>query len=103
MGKNIEIKIQVKEMKTKDGRAFNSYKAVTKNGALVDLKFRKAIKNLPEKNCWIVVDSTKVSEDKTKEYPCWWIEEIIEIKETKVNSEANAKRALEVFGDPDEE
>lgn len=97
------IVVIVKESKTKDGRAFPVYQAVTKNGALVDLKFRKEVKNLPTEKSVIIVDAANLQEQKRTQFPCWWVYEIDAIEPFKVDTAANEKRVADVFGDPIED
>ena len=97
------IVVIVKEAKTKDGRVFPVYQAVTKNGALVDLKFRKEVKELPTAKSIITVDAANINEEKRTAYPCWWVAKIDSIEPFKVDTAANEKRVADVFGDPIED
>ena len=99
----IRITVLVEERKTQDGRAFNTYKAVTKNGALVDLKFRKEVKNLPTEKSIILVSPDNINEARNTQYPTWWVSKVEGVEEYSRNLEANRKRVAEVFGDPSEE
>lgn len=76
-----KIKILVSEKETKEGRKFNVYKAVTKDGRLMDCKFRKEVKNLPEKTCYIYVLPTEINIDKSREYPTIWVKSIEKIED----------------------
>lgn len=96
------ITVLVNECKTKDGRTFNTYKAVTKNGAIVDLKFRKEVKNLPTEKSIIWVNEDNVNEQKNAQYPTYWVSQIEFIEPFVRNQEANRKRVREVFGNPSE-
>lgn len=77
--KYLEIPVLVKELETKEGKKFNVYKAVQNNGKLIDLKFRREVKNLPEQNCIIRVLPENVNIDKTRRYPALWCKKIEEI------------------------
>ena len=99
----IRITVLVEEKKTQDGRAFNTYKAVTKNGALVDLKFRKEVKSLPTEKSVILVHPDNINEARNTQYPTWWVAKVESIEEYTRNVEANRKRVAEVFGDASEE
>lgn len=83
-----EIRILVKEVTTKDGKKFNSYKAVQKDGKLIDLRFTKEVKPLPEEDCFIVVEEKNINIDNSRLYPRCWVKRIEEIKpfETKAPS-----------------
>ena len=76
-----EIRILVKEVTTKEGKKFNSYKAVQKDGKLIDLRFTKAVKNAPTEDCIIVVKEENVNIDKSRLYPRCWVKEIEETLE----------------------
>lgn len=78
-----EIKIvQVKEITTKDNRKFNAYKTVDKRGKLMDVKFVQGCRNVPVKPCTILVDPDQCNVDTTRQYPCLWVKNVEEIKET---------------------
>lgn len=54
-----ELKVIIKEVKTKDGKTFKAFKAVNESGALVDLRFRKDVDTRELEKCGkavIVVD-----------------------------------------------
>lgn len=77
--KVLEIPVIVRELETKDGKKFNVYKAVQNNGKLIDLKFRREVKNLPDRNCIIKVLPENLNIDKTRQYPALWCKKIEEI------------------------
>lgn len=69
-----KIKIVVSERTTSDGKKkFNTYKAVTKNGRLIDCKFRKEVKDLPAQTCYAIIGVDNMNVDKNKEYPTLWV------------------------------
>lgn len=84
-----KLEVLVKELQTKEGKKFNAYKVVTNEGKLMDLKFRKAVKTLPEKNCFINVKEENISIDRNRKYPVAWIHEVDSIEE-KFNPEKQA-------------
>lgn len=96
-----KIKIIVAEKQTKDGnKKFNTYKTVTKNGRLIDVKFRKEVKNLPEGTCFaeILVDNMNI--DKTRQYPVLWVSAVegyTSISED--HTEKNRKDIEDFFGE----
>ena len=93
-----ELRVYVEERKTADGRAFNVYKVLTKKNTKCDLKFTRDVKNLPTKNCYIVVDVDKMSYNTQGAYPVTWVSEVKEIKElTEVNREKNRAVIDEMF------
>lgn len=81
-----EIKVVVKEATTKDGKPFNTYKVVQKDGKLVDCRFRKEVRNLPTKTCVMVVEKENIHLDSKREYPCYWVKAIEELKEIEINA-----------------
>lgn len=74
-----EIKIIKKTLATKDGKKFDVFKAVQKNGKLIDCKFTKEVKEKPSKSCTIKVDENYMNVDNSRLYACLWIKKIEEI------------------------
>lgn len=74
--------IEVKEVKTVDGRKFNAYKALTKHGEKMDVKFTQECNLTPKEPCTIVVDPMKANVSTKKIYPVLWVKEVIRIEET---------------------
>lgn len=95
--KVLEIPVIVKELETKDGKKFNAYKAVQNNGKLIDLKFRRDVKNLPEQNCIIRVLPENLNIDKTRQFPALWCKKIEEII---VPTYDTSNEVIEMFGKP---
>lgn len=101
----IRITVLVEQKKTKEGRSFNTYKAVTKNGALVDLKFRREVPGnlLPTEKSIIVVHPDNINEARNTLYPTWWVAKVEALESWTANQTANRKRVSEVFGESTEE
>ena len=94
-----KLKIKVAQRKTADGRTFNTFKTFSKNGVGTEVKFRKAVKELPEKDCYIVVDVDKAHLNTSGEYPVLWVEAIESIEDlATANAENNRKKLDEYFG-----
>ena len=92
------IKIKVQERKTSNGKSFNTYKAVTKNGRLIDAKFRKEVKELPTEDCYAIIGVDNMNVDKNKEYPVLWISAVEGYESLgEVASENNKKQLEEMF------
>ena len=92
-----------KETKTEPKKKFWTYKAVTKNGALVDLKFRQVVGNIPKQSKFImVVHPDNINQDRHCYYPTWWVAEVEAFEDWEANLTANRKRVAEVFGDSEE-
>ena len=71
--------IEVKEINTKDGKKFNTYKTVAKNGKKLDVRFRKDCKNIPTEPCEILVKVENCNVDSTRQYPILWVTNVEEI------------------------
>lgn len=87
--KLIKIEIIKKVATTKDGRNFDTFKGVQKDGKLIDVKFTKDVKNVPQESGIIHVLPEKVNIDKNRKYPVCWVKEIKEFepKSTTLNTE----------------
>lgn len=99
--KRQEIRIIAEERETNDGsRKFKVFKAVQKDGSLMDTRFTMNCKNKPEKSCTIVVLPENANIDKNRQYPILWIKAVEEIKtiDTSKFAEANAEELAELFG-----
>lgn len=73
--KLLKIEVIVKAMTTKDGRSFNTYKGVQKDGKLIDLKFRKEVK-APDCNGYIYCEKEQVNLVKNVKFPVVWVRKI---------------------------
>lgn len=98
---NREFKIKVAEKTTSDGKKkFLTYKTTSKNGRLIDVKFRQTCGSAPTTNCIVIVDEDKCHLNTSNEYPVLWIEEIVEIKSiAEASAESNRKRLNDFFGE----
>ena len=101
----LRITVLGEEKPTKDGsKKFWTYKAVTKNGALVDLKFRQEVALVPKKPKFImVVHPDNINQARNTYYPTYWVAKVETFEEWEANLTANRKRMAEVFGDPTED
>jgi len=73
----IKIKvIEVKEIKTNDGKSFTAYKTVGKGGRKMDLRFVKGCHNVPTEPCYIEVNDEDANVDNTRQYPICWVKEV---------------------------
>lgn len=95
--KVLEIKVIVREYETKEGKKFNAFKAVQNNGKLIDLKFTRAVKNIPEQNCIIKVLPENVNIDKTRQFPVLWCKKVEEIIVPKYET---STEVIEMFSQP---
>lgn len=92
------IKIIVQEKTTGDGKKFKTYKAVTKNGRLIDCKFRKEVKDLPTENCYAVINVDDMNVQRNTEYPVLWVSDVQGYdKLDEVALENNRKAIDEIF------
>lgn len=103
-----EIRIIIEEkIKNADKKPFNAYKAVLKDGTLVDARFTMEVKNLPvlekgqkKRKCTIYVLPGKSNLSYKKEYPVLWISQIEHITYGKTQTDAEEEE--ELFGKPKE-
>ena len=94
-----KIKITVAQRKTANGKVFNTYKATTKNGNLIDCKFRKDVKELPEKTCYAIIGVDDMNIDRNKEYPVMWVSAVQGYEDlAEVSAERNRKVIEDYFG-----
>lgn len=93
-----KIKVTVTAKKTADGREFNTFKTYSKNGRAIELKFRKEVKNVPEKNCYITCDVDDMHLNTSGEFPVLWIKAIQSVEDMETaNAESNRKKIGEWF------
>lgn len=60
------------------GKNFDAYRAVSKDGTLMDCHFRRAVANIPSENFLMRVDASKMNVSRKYEYPRLWVSEVIE-------------------------
>lgn len=91
----VKIKIiEVKEVKTVDGRKFNAYKSMAKNGDKMDVKFTQECTLLPKEPCTIVVNPVMANVSTKKVYPVLWVKEVLRIEKTERQT-----NVLDYFGE----
>lgn len=74
-----KIEIIVGTATTRDGKkTFNTYKAVQKDGKLIDCRFTKAVGAIPEKFNEITVELDDINIDKTRRFPVLWVKAVKE-------------------------
>lgn len=83
------IEIIVKELKTKEGKPFTAYKAVQKNGRLMDCSFTRAVTNLPKEDCYINVTRDNWNVDYNRKYPKLWVKKIESISKITTKTQQN--------------
>ena len=93
----INVYVKVFEGKTKEGKKFDYYKLVDKNGKFTDVRFTRAVTNRPTEDSIIKVDVNNINYDKNRLYPCYWIREIEEMKPIKEIRKENNKLNNEVI------
>ena len=75
------IKIIPSRHKTKDGtKEFIAFKAVQKDGKLIDCRFTKACGAVPDDVCEIVVKDENANIDRNRLYPVLWVKKCESIK-----------------------
>lgn len=95
--KVLEIKVIVREYETKEGKKFNAFKALQSNGKLIDLKFQRVVKNVPEENCIIKVKHENINIDRTRQFPVLWCKKIEEIIVPKYDT---SNEVIDMFTQP---
>ena len=92
-----KLKIVVTERKH-EGRSFNVFHTFSKNGRRTEVKFRKEVKNLPDKTCYVVVNVDDMNLNTSGEFPICWIKAIQSIEDLEVaNLETNRQKINEYF------
>ena len=92
----LKLRVKVKRITTKDGKTFDAYETVGKNGMRITVKFRKEVKNLPEKDSFIIVPLDKMNYAKNTIYPTIWIHQVLEVIPTEVEKHVD-RTLLEVL------
>lgn len=76
---NLKLHVRVKRISTKDGRVFDAYETVGKNGVRINVKFRKEVKNVPSEDSYIIVPLNKVNYARNTIYPTIWVHQILDV------------------------
>ena len=92
----LKLRVRVKQIITKDGRTFNAYETVGKNGLKINVKFRKEVKNLPSKDSYIVVPIEKMNYAKNTIYPTIWVQDVINVIPLETEKQVD-KTLLEIL------
>lgn len=99
-----EVKIEVVEVKDveKNGLKFKAYKTEIKAGdgkekQVVDLKFRRDAKNVPQERCYIYVDVDQFNVSKKGRYPVVWVNTVNRIEPIKTRANAEDYFDVEEF------
>lgn len=73
------------------GNKFIAYKTVNKQGRFMTVKFRKEVKNAPEKpgTYWVKTSAENVSVDTNRQYPVLWVHSIDEVAPYTKTSSVN--------------
>ena len=72
--------IEVKEITTDDGKKFNAYKTVAKDGTKMDVRFVRSCQNIPTEPCAIEVEDEDCNVSTAKRFPILWIKNVKAIK-----------------------
>ena len=92
----LKLHVRVKRITTKDGRVFDAYETIGKNGVRINVKFRKEVKNVPSEDSYIIVPLDKVNYARNTIYPTIWVHEISEVIPFK-NEKQVDKTLLEIL------
>lgn len=74
-----EIRVIAKTAKAGNGREFTAFKAVKKDGSLIDCKFTRSCKNTPSESCTIIVNASDCNVTNNTLYPVMWVKNVVEI------------------------
>lgn len=103
MAKEVKIEVvEVKDVKLDNGRTFKAYKTEIKVGdgkekQVVDLKFRREAKNVPQERCYIYVDVDQFNVSKKGRYPVVWVNTVNRIEPIKTRANAEDYFDVEEF------
>lgn len=75
--KTYQIKVIARECKCKDGRTFTAYRAVQKDGTLIDCRFRRSVTDIPTGNFIMTVNKGDANISKAREFPCLWVSSVV--------------------------
>lgn len=78
-----KIEILKRTITTKEGKSFDAFKAVQKDGKLIDLKFKKEVKNLPSESCFMFVEKENLNVNRSGRYPVVWVAKVEKYEESK--------------------
>lgn len=92
----LKLRVRVKRIATKDGRTFDAYETIGKNGVRINVKFRKEVKNVPLEDSYIVVPIDKANYAKNTIYPTIWIQEIVDVIPVETEKQVD-KTLLEIL------
>lgn len=92
MAKEVKIEVvEVKDVKSGD-RKFKAYKTIITAGELkgtvVDLKFRRDARNVPQERCFIFVDADQFNVSRKGRYPVVWVNTVNRIEPLKSKASA---------------
>ena len=82
--KFLEMNLYV-ESKT-ETKPFLTYHTFDKNNKKWAVKFTQSCKDVPETDCRLVVEDTKLNFDSKRKYPCFWVKEIASVKDLEVKA-----------------
>lgn len=68
--------IEVKKIKTNDGKQFDAFKTIGKGGRKMDLRFVQGCNNIPTEPCFIEVNDEDANVDTTRQYPILWVKNV---------------------------
>ena len=78
-----KIEIIKRVVTTKDGKSFDTFKAVQKDGKLIDCKFTRDVKNLPTESCMMFVEKENINVNRSGKYPVVWVKKVEKYEESK--------------------
>jgi len=92
----LKLRLKVKRITTKDGKTFDAYETIGKNGMRITVKFRKEVKNLPDKDSYIIVPLDQMNYAKNTIYPTIWVHQVLEVIPVETEKQVD-KSLLEIL------
>lgn len=83
-----EIRIKGREVELADGRSFMAFRAVQKDGKMIDCRFRSDCNLIPKESGTITVAAKDMNVNRAGEYPVLWVKHVINFKPQAVNLSA---------------
>lgn len=84
--KTYQIKVIARNCKCKDGRTFVAYRAVQKDGTLIDCRFRRSVTDIPTSNFIMTVNHGDANISKAREFPCLWVSAVVSFEPVPRNA-----------------
>lgn len=81
--------IEYEDKETQKKKKFTVYKAVTKAGKLIDLKFTSSCAIKPTKPCYILVYENNWNVQRNLKFPVLWVQEVEDIEDFPTSNDSD--------------